>query len=188
MSLGVPMILMGDEVRRTQGGNNNAYCHDDETTWFDWSLVEKHADVHRFVSLLTAQAIAPRRGARAQRVSLNTFLREANKAWHGVKLNEPDWGDCSHSIALGAELRAGGAALPPHPERATGSRSTSSCPSLGDGRLVAALDRHGPRFAAGHRPLAGGAAGPGPVLSGRGPLGRDAVRGSRPGEPRGEGS
>ena len=52
LSLGVPMILMGDEVRRTQGGNNNAYCHDDEANWFDWSLLEKHADVHRFVSLL----------------------------------------------------------------------------------------------------------------------------------------
>ena len=38
MSLGVPMILMGDEVRRTQHGNNNAYCQDNQTTWFDWSL------------------------------------------------------------------------------------------------------------------------------------------------------
>ena len=38
LALGVPMILMGDEVRRTQGGNNNAYCHDDESNWFDWSL------------------------------------------------------------------------------------------------------------------------------------------------------
>src|SRR5262249_16339434 len=44
LSLGVPMLLMGDEVRRTQLGNNNAYCHDNETNWFDWSLVSKHAD------------------------------------------------------------------------------------------------------------------------------------------------
>ena len=58
LALGVPMILMGDEVRRTQGGNNNAYCHDDESTWFDWSLVEKHADVHRFVTLLAARRAA----------------------------------------------------------------------------------------------------------------------------------
>ena len=54
LSLGVPMILMGDEVRRTQGGNNNVYCHDNEANWFDWSLLEKHADVHRFVKLLLA--------------------------------------------------------------------------------------------------------------------------------------
>src|SRR5262249_33294437 len=55
MSIGMPMILMGDEVRRTQGGNNNAYCHDDPSTWFDWSLQEKHADVRRFLSLLAAR-------------------------------------------------------------------------------------------------------------------------------------
>ena len=108
MSLGVPMILMGDEVRRTQQGNNNAYCHDDPSTWFDWSLLEKHADVHRFVSLLAARRSLRDVEHERQRVSLNTFLREANKAWHGVKLHEPDWGECSHSIALGAELRKEG--------------------------------------------------------------------------------
>src|SRR5207253_1408976 len=42
LAIGAPMILMGDEVRRTQLGNNNAYCHDNELTWFDWDLVEKH--------------------------------------------------------------------------------------------------------------------------------------------------
>jgi isoamylase len=41
------MLLMGDEVRRTQRGNNNAYCQDSELTWFDWSLLERHADIHR---------------------------------------------------------------------------------------------------------------------------------------------
>ena len=55
LSMGLPMILMGDEVRRTQRGNNNAYCHDDDTNWFDWTLVAKHADVHRFVTLLNAR-------------------------------------------------------------------------------------------------------------------------------------
>jgi glycogen operon protein len=43
LSLGMPMIAMGDEVRRTQLGNNNAYCQDNETSWFDWSLVSKNA-------------------------------------------------------------------------------------------------------------------------------------------------
>src|SRR5213078_4045321 len=52
MSLGVPMILMGDEVRHTQRGNNNAYCQDNEISWFDWRLLQKHADVQRFVKLL----------------------------------------------------------------------------------------------------------------------------------------
>ncbi len=57
LSLGVPMILMGDEVRRTQSGNNNAYCQDNEISWFDWTLVTKHADVHRFVTLLSARRL-----------------------------------------------------------------------------------------------------------------------------------
>ena len=65
LSLGVPMILMGDEVRRTQGGNNNAYCQDNETSWFDWTLLAKHADVHRFVTPAERPAAPARRGARA---------------------------------------------------------------------------------------------------------------------------
>jgi glycogen operon protein len=105
MSLGVPMILMGDEVRHTQHGNNNAYCHDNELTWFDWSLVEKHADVHRFVSLLSARRSMRDAEHERRRTSLNTMLREARQAWHGVKLNQPDWSDNSHSVALGGELR-----------------------------------------------------------------------------------
>jgi glycogen operon protein len=108
MSLGVPMILMGDEVRQTQRGNNNAYCQDNETSWFDWALVKKHADVHRFVRLLIARRLLRDVEHERQRVSLTTFLREANKAWHGVRLCRPDWGDCSHSVALGAELRKEG--------------------------------------------------------------------------------
>ena len=103
-SLGVPMILMGDEVRRTQGGNNNAYCHDGEINWFDWTLLEKHADVHRFVTLLNARRLLRDVEHERHRVSLTTMLQEANNAWHGVRLLQPDWGDHSHSVALGAEL------------------------------------------------------------------------------------
>ncbi|CAN5720112.1 glycogen debranching protein GlgX [soil metagenome] len=53
-SQGVPMILMGDEAARTQHGNNNTYCHDNELSWFDWDRAEEHADLVRFTSLLTA--------------------------------------------------------------------------------------------------------------------------------------
>jgi isoamylase len=108
MSLGVPMILMGDEVRHTQGGNNNAYCQDNETSWFDWARVRKHADVHRFVSLLTARRVMRDVEHERQRVSLNTMIRQAKQAWHGVKLHQPDWGDGSHSVAFGAELQREG--------------------------------------------------------------------------------
>lgn len=58
LSVGMPILLMGDEVRRTQSGNNNAYCQDSEISWFDWTLLTKHADVHRFVTLLNAKPVA----------------------------------------------------------------------------------------------------------------------------------
>src|SRR5512138_3364307 len=101
----MPMLLMGDEVRRTQGGNNNAYCHDDESTWFDWSLVEKHADLHRFVKFLLARRSIRDVTHEVHRKSLTEMLEQAKKGWHGVKVNEPDWGDDSHAVAFGAELR-----------------------------------------------------------------------------------
>ncbi len=104
LSVGMPMILMGDEVRRTQNGNNNAYCQDNETNWFDWTLVAMHADVHRFVTLLNARRLLRDVAHEEERASLNQMLRRANKAWHGVKLGQPDWSDCSHSIAFTLEL------------------------------------------------------------------------------------
>ena len=105
LSLGVPMILMGDEVRRTQGGNNNAYCHDNETNWFDWSLTARHADVLRFVRLLIARRLLRNVEHEHRRLSLNQLLKQARWGWHGVKVDRPDWGDSSHSIAFSAELR-----------------------------------------------------------------------------------
>jgi isoamylase len=54
LSQGVPMILSGDEVLRTQRGNNNAYCQDNATNWFDWKLVERNAEMLRFVQALNA--------------------------------------------------------------------------------------------------------------------------------------
>ena len=104
LALGVPMILMGDEVRRTQGGNNNAYCHDDESTWFDWSLLEKHADVHRFVTLLAKRRLLRDVEHEQRRVSLTQLIAGAVKAWHGVKLGQADWSEHSHSVAFTAEI------------------------------------------------------------------------------------
>jgi glycogen operon protein len=104
LSLGVPMILMGDEARRTQRGNNNAYCQDNELSWFDWSLLSKHADVHRFVKQLLSRRILRSAEHERQRKTLNHMLREAQWGWHGVKTGEPDWGQDSHSLAFSAEL------------------------------------------------------------------------------------
>ena len=106
LSLGVPMILMGDELRRTQLGNNNAYCQDNEITWLDWTLLARHADMHRFVTLLNTRRLLRDVQHEHERLSLNQILREATKAWHGVELNRPGWRECSHSLALTAELKA----------------------------------------------------------------------------------
>jgi isoamylase len=104
LSLGIPMIGMGDEVRRSQFGNNNVYCQDNETSWFDWSLLEKHSDVHRFLRLLVERRRLRNPDAEQHHLSLNQLLALALKTWHGVKIGLPDWSSSSHSIALSAHL------------------------------------------------------------------------------------
>ena len=100
LSIGMPMILMGDEMRRTQGGNNNAYCCDSETNWLDWKLLDRHSDMHRFVRLLIKRRLSRAAGAERTRKTLNQLIAEARKEWHGTKLNRPDWSDHSHSLAF----------------------------------------------------------------------------------------
>lgn len=103
MALGLPMILMGDEMRRSQNGNNNPWCQDNETGWLDWTLLSKHADVHRFAERLIAQRLMADSQPQRQRQTLNQLLREANRTWHGVKLGLPDWSKNSHSIACACQ-------------------------------------------------------------------------------------
>jgi isoamylase len=105
-SLGLPMILMGDEVRRTQQGNNNAYCQDNETSWFDWTLLDKHSDVLRFVRLLCSKRLLLNADIDQRYANLSQLLRMAERTWHGVKLGQPDWSAPSHSLALYAEARS----------------------------------------------------------------------------------
>ncbi len=108
---GVPMFVMGDEVRRSQRGNNNAYCQDNDTSWFDWNLLSKHADVLRFVKLLIERRVIRDVEHERRRVSLSQVLREQKHAWHGVKLNQPDWSPFSHSIAISGELKYEGVSV-----------------------------------------------------------------------------
>jgi isoamylase len=94
LSQGVPMITAGDEMRRTQGGNNNAYCQDNEISWVDWTLVEKHSDIVRFFQEL----IELRRKHSLLRRG-RFFTGEKNVrglpdiSWHGTQLNHPAWND-----------------------------------------------------------------------------------------------
>jgi isoamylase len=100
LAAGTPMLLMGDEVRRTQQGNNNAYCQDSTISWFDWTLLDRHADIHRFVTRLNL--FRQRRDVVVEDavLSLNELLGRARIEWHGVALNHPDWSDHSHALAL----------------------------------------------------------------------------------------
>ncbi len=94
LSQGIPMITAGDEVRRTQHGNNNAYCQDSPLSWFDWDLVNTHGDLLRFWRGL----IALRRAHPALRRD-RFFAGEINPrslsdiAWHGLELDRPGWDD-----------------------------------------------------------------------------------------------
>jgi glycogen operon protein len=100
LAAGTPMLLMGDEVRRTQRGNNNAYCQDSDISWFDWSLLERYPDVFRFVKLLNAFRQRRDVVAVGTGLTLNQLLRRARIQWHGVALDRPDWGEQSHSLAF----------------------------------------------------------------------------------------
>ncbi|TVR05090.1 MAG: glycogen debranching enzyme GlgX [Deltaproteobacteria bacterium] len=136
LAQGTPMLLAGDEFRRTQNGNNNAWCQDNETSWVDWSLLERHADLHRFTRLLIRFRQAHPSVHRAR------FLlgEEAEAgldpwgytrvAWHGLSPRKPDWSndsqlvvftltaamdDCAHCIILHAGERDVTLTLPPVP-------------------------------------------------------------------------
>jgi len=104
LSVGMPMMLMGDEVRRTQGGNNNAYCQDNETRLVRLDAAAKRADMHRFVTLLNACRVLRDVEPERQRVALNQLIRQADITWHGVRLHEPDGATVSHSVAFTARL------------------------------------------------------------------------------------
>jgi glycogen operon protein len=99
VSRGVPMLLMGDEGRRTQRGNNNAYCHDDQTSWLDWSLLSANADLRGFV----------RRMLQIRRdyalLCRDAFYTERDVLWFMPSGTTPDWSDPGPR-ELGCHLRA----------------------------------------------------------------------------------
>jgi len=105
LALGVPMLVMGDEVRRTQRGNNNPYCQDNVISWFDWSLVEKNIEILSFVKRLISFRLSLDVFKENHNLSLAQLLKLARIRWHGIKLNQPDWGNDSHSLAFSVRGR-----------------------------------------------------------------------------------
>ena len=103
ISQGTPMLTMGDEVARTQLGNNNAYAQDNEISWFDWSLTETNADLFRFTQHLIAFTQTHTLFEQEQFWQSNTPNQPVTTpliAWHGVRLHQPDWHENSHTLAL----------------------------------------------------------------------------------------
>jgi isoamylase len=112
ISVGTPMLQMADEMRRSQRGNNNAYCQDNEVSWLDWGLLDRHRELCRFVQTLIGHRLRWLGASHEETfaLSLNELLRRAEIDWHGVRLGCPDWADDSHSIAF--TLRLGRSRLP----------------------------------------------------------------------------
>jgi isoamylase len=97
LAQGVPMLLAGDEFGRTQRGNNNAYCQDNETSWVDWTLLDRNADLFRF----TQRLVRFRKAHPSLR--RRTFFDDGENAlvaWHGTKLGKPDWGGESRTLGM----------------------------------------------------------------------------------------
>jgi len=97
LSRGVPMLLGGDEIRRTQRGNNNAYCQDNSVSWYDWSLLETHRDIFDFTARLIAfrQRHAVLRSAR--------FYTDSELIWFDAEGHSPDW---DTATSVGCAIRA----------------------------------------------------------------------------------
>jgi isoamylase len=87
ISRGVPMFLGGDEFRRTQGGNNNAYCQDNEMSWYDWSCLEQHQEIYRFArGMISFRQSHPV-------LSKEEFYTDAEIRWFGSHGGLPNWAD-----------------------------------------------------------------------------------------------
>jgi len=108
LSLGTPFLLMGDEVRRSQRGNNNAYCQNGPISWFDWSLCDKNIDLFRFVQRLICLRKKFSHGLNGNTLSLTECIQRATISWAGVSLSAPDLSEDSHSLAVTAHLENDG--------------------------------------------------------------------------------
>jgi glycogen operon protein len=107
LSVGTPMLLMGDEVCRTQLGNNNAYCQNNETSWFDWGLCQTNVDVLRFVRQMIHLRLHFDQTGESGQTTIEDYLSKSRIEWHGVEIGKPDWGSSSHSLALSLHNLAG---------------------------------------------------------------------------------
>jgi len=107
LSLGTPMLLMGDEMRRSQQGNNNAYGQDNALNWLDWRLLQRHAELHRFVRGLIRLRNLRESVRSDHRLTLEELMARVKVNLHGVRLGAPDLSHDSHSLAITATSLSG---------------------------------------------------------------------------------
>ncbi len=102
VSQGIPMILMGDEMGRSQQGNNNAYCHDSELTWLNWNLLKTNIAFFRFVkNCITFRHAHPMLRNRQFFMEKDYMgYGYPDVSWHGVEAWKPDWADYSRTLAF----------------------------------------------------------------------------------------
>jgi glycogen operon protein len=102
VSQGTPMLLMGDEMRRTQYGNNNAYCQDNRLSWQNWRLLEKHGDVYRFCQGMIAlrKAHPTLRRERFFTGAIDPITGFKDIEWHGTRLGKQDFSYNTLAIAF----------------------------------------------------------------------------------------
>ncbi len=137
LSQGVPMLLAGDEMSRSQNGNNNAYCQDNELNWIDWKLCDENQDLLNF----TRKAIFLRK--RFPSLRRTRFFAGKAEAHHGVDVHwfgpeggDPDW---HHGLRLAAWISGD--------HRLTGA--TENCPDL---YLIFNSDEHACDYRLPHPP------------------------------------
>ena len=95
---GVPMLLSGDEIGRTQQGNNNAYCQDNDISWVDWRMAESNAGLLRFFRLMIDFR---KRSPLLRRESFELNGENGfHITWHGIKCMQADWGSEARSLAM----------------------------------------------------------------------------------------
>jgi glycogen operon protein len=102
VSLGTPMILGGDEAARTQRGNNNAYCQDNEISWYDWSHIEKNKNLFRFVKEIIAFRLRHHGFMRPEFYTGRDGNYNAipDISWYTEKGEVPNWNNLGHCLAL----------------------------------------------------------------------------------------
>ena len=117
LSPGIPMLLMGDEVGRSQGGNNNTWCQDNPLGWMTWNHRNCDQDLKEFVTKLIflrkqlPEFFSPDFVYDSFKENIKAKTSDFWIQWHGIKVNKPDWSDWSHTLGFSINKKDEGSAM-----------------------------------------------------------------------------